>query len=324
MPKISIIVPVYNVEEYLENCIDSILNQTFKDFELILVNDGSTDNSLDICKRYKNIDDRICIIDKKNGGLSSARNAGLDIAKGEYIGFVDSDDYIHPQMYDMLYREIIKNNAQISLCDFEKVFKYNDNLSNCQEEKDILVECLSNIQSLERMIQKNGVVFIVAWNKLYKKELFNKLRYKEGAIHEDEFIAHKIIDCTKKLVYINKSLYFYRQREGSITNNIVKTTRIDYLLALSDRIRFLDKKGMKQVQYRYEDIYLCEIFRLYPKFDKKKNYRKKILLRYDFFKLIKILRKNKNYPLKEKIMWLAFCINPSSYTKYIKFKQNSM
>ena len=122
MSKISIIVPVYNVESYLSNCIDSILNQTFKDFELILVNDGSTDKSLEICKHYKNMDDRIFIIDKKNGGLSSARNAGLDIIKGEYIGFVDSDDYIHPQMYELLYKQIIENEADISMCEFKKVF----------------------------------------------------------------------------------------------------------------------------------------------------------------------------------------------------------
>ena len=122
MCEISIIVPVYNVEKYLEKCIKSILNQTFTDFELILVNDGSTDKSGVICDNYKNIDDRIIVIHKKNEGLSSARNSGLDIAKGRYIGFVDSDDYINNDMYHKLYEALIKNNSDISICKFVKVY----------------------------------------------------------------------------------------------------------------------------------------------------------------------------------------------------------
>lgn len=319
MPKISIIVPVYNVEEYLENCINSILNQTFKDFELILVNDGSTDKSLDICKHYKNIDDRIYIIDKKNGGLSSARNVGLDIAKGEYIAFVDSDDYIHPQMYEILYNVIIKNDADMSLCDFKKVFSLNENLIFYDKSNDefMKIEYLTNIESLHRMNQNNGVVFVVAWNKLYKRELFNNLRYKEGIIHEDEYIVHRILYAAKKINYIHKELYFYMQRGGSIMNNRTDINRIDYWFALSDRIRFFDKIGLKKLQYRYEEKYLYEMFSMYPKFSKYKNIKKKLLVRFDFLKLIKVLIKNKNHSTKEKVMWVIFCLNPNIYIRYI-------
>lgn len=318
MPKISIIVPVYNVEQYLGNCIDSILNQTFKDFELILVNDGSTDNSLDICKHYKNIDDRICIINKKNGGLSSARNAGLDIAKGEYIGFVDSDDYIHPQMYEILYKVIIKNDAEMSVCNFKRVFNSNEDLIfyNKCNDKSMTIEYLSNIESLHRMSQENGVVLVVAWNKLYKKDLFKNLRYKEGIIHEDECIVHRILYAAKKINYIHEKLYFYLQRDGSIMNNITNIKRIDYWFALSDRIRFFDKIGLKKLQYSYEEKYLYEIFNMYPKFSKYKNVKKKLLLRFDFLRLIKILKKNKNYSTKEKAMWIIFCLNPNVYIRY--------
>lgn len=322
MPKISIIVPVYNVEEYLEKCIDSILNQIFKDFELILVNDGSTDNSLDICKRYKSIDDRICIIDKKNGGLSSARNAGLDIAKGEYIGFVDSDDYIHPQMYEILYDQIIKNKADISICNYEEVYNYDECYFHYNENNkpDTIIEYLSNIQSLERIDSPEGVIFVVAWNKLYKRDIFKNLRYKHGIIHEDEYIIHRILYKCEKVVHIKKALYFYMQRDGSIMQEKTKITRIDYLLALSDRINFFYEKGLKDLQNKYERLYLVEIFNIYPKLKKYKNYKKKLLLRLNFLKLILILRKNKDYSYKEKIMWIIFVLNPNIYIKYKNYK----
>lgn len=310
MPKISIIVPVYNVEKFLSKCIDSILSQTFKDFELILVNDGSADKSLEICKYYKSLDERICIIDKINGGLSSARNAGLEKAKGDYIGFIDSDDYVHPKMFELLYREIIKYNADISICDFEKVYNYMDNKNFSYESNHVLVKCLSNIEAIEKINTKNGVTFVIACNKLYKKNLFNKLRYKENVIHEDEFMAHRILYKAERIIYINEPLYFYVQREGSIMNSKSKISKIDYLLSLSDRIKFFYKKGLKKIQYENEEIYLYEIFRLYPEFAMDKNYKKKLLLRFDFLKLIRILRKNKNYSLKERIIWIVFILWP--------------
>ena len=318
MPKISIIVPVYNVEEYLENCITSILNQTFKDFELILINDGSTDNSLEICEHYKDIDDRICIIDKKNGGLSSARNAGLNIAKGEYIGFVDSDDYIHPQMYEILYNEIVKNNADVVLCNFKEVYNYDENLicykKNAKE--DVSIRLFSNIEALENIDSIDAVKFIVAWNKLYKSWIFNNLRYRNGIIHEDEFIIHRILYKCRKVIYIERQLYFYMQRDGSIMQQANKITKIDYLLALSDRVRFFYENGLENLQYKYEYIYLLNIFKLYPELEKNQGYLKKIILRIDFLKLMKILNKNRNYSFKEKITWVIFCINPQIYINY--------
>lgn len=322
MPKISIIVPVYNVEEYLSNCIDSILNQTFKDFELILVNDGSTDNSLDICKHYKNIDNRIFIIDKKNGGVSSSRNAGLDIAKGEYIGFVDSDDYIHPQMYEILYHQIIKNKADISMCNYEEVYNYDESYFKYNENNkpDTIIECLSNIQSLEMIDSPETVSFVVAWNKLYKRDIFKDLRYKHGIIHEDEYIIHRILYKCEKVVHIKKALYFYMQRDGSIMQEKTKITSIDYLLALSDRINFFYKIGLEHLQNKYEGLYLVEIFNIYPKFKKYKNYKKKLLLKLNFLKLIPLLSKNKDYSSKEKIMWIILVLNPNIYIKYKNYK----
>ena len=264
MSKISIIVPIYNVEKYLNRCIESILNQTFKDFELILVNDGSTDNSLEICKHYKDIDDRICIIDKKNGGLSSARNAGLDIAKGEYIGFVDSDDYIHPQMYELLYDTIIKNNSDLAICDYKKVFENESEINQIYSYNESCINTFSNIECLNRLYDKNNKIdFIIAWNKLYKKDLFNTVDFPLGKLHEDEFIAHKILYQTKKVTFINKKLYYYLQRENSIMGKGINIKTLDVLNALYDRIDFFKNNNLKDLYNKAIDMYIYKSFLYY-------------------------------------------------------------
>lgn len=319
MPKISIIVPVYNVEKYLSNCINSILNQTFKDFELILINDGSTDNSLDICKYYKNIDNRIFIIDKENGDVSSARNVGLDIAKGEYIGFVDSDDYIHPQMYEILYNQIIKNQADISMCEFKRIYEFNKKeLSN----KDILnqeIEILNNKEAVFKLAEDNSVVYVVVWNKLYKKNLFNNIRFKEGIIHEDQYIMHRLLYNIDKLVYVKEKLYFYLQRKESIMHSKLGIDQVDYLLAYSDRIRFFDEKKLINLKEKCEYVYLSNILKNYHILDEwYSNHKKLIILKKDFRKLLKILLKSNNNSIKEKISLIIFAINPNIYYKLIK------
>ena len=212
MTEVSIIVPVYNVEKYLENCIQSILNQTFKNFELILVDDGSTDNSGKICDIYEKKDSRIKVIHKDNGGLSSARNAGIDIAGSKYIGFVDSDDSIHPKMYEVLYNLIEKYKSDISCCNY----KYTYDISNQNHEELNLNEVIemSNIESIEKLYDKDlGVKLVVAWNKLYHKRLFDNIRYKVGRLHEDEFMAHRILYNSKKITYVDNELYYYLQEK---------------------------------------------------------------------------------------------------------------
>lgn len=316
MPKISIIVPVYNVEGYLNNCIDSILNQTFKDFELILVNDGSTDNSLKICKYYKNIDNRICIINKENGGLSSARNAGLDIAKGEYIGFVDSDDYIHPQMYELLYNQIMKNDADISMCEFKRVSEFKKMELSDKVILNQEVEILNNEEAVFKLGEKRAVTYVVAWNKLYVKSLFNSIRFKEGIIHEDEYIIHRLLYQINKLVYIRKELYFYLQREGSIMDKSLNINSSDYLLACSDRVKFFYEKDSIQLKKYWEKFYLWKFFNDYSELYKEYNDNFKLkILRKDFAQLLKILLKDKDYGKKEKISWIIFAISPKIYYK---------
>lgn len=211
---ISIIVPVYKVEKYLNKCVDSIINQTYKNLEIILVDDGSPDRCPQICDEYTKKDNRIKVIHKKNGGLSDARNIGIDNSTGEYIMFIDSDDYINDKMVELLYNNIKEKKSDVAICNFEYIFE------NCNSKKvpNITPTILNSNQFWNLYYSEQGyVVFcVVAWNKLYKKELFKTIRYDVGKYHEDEFIIHKIINQCNKISCINDKLYYYLQRENSI------------------------------------------------------------------------------------------------------------
>ena len=207
MKKISVIVPIYKVEKYIHRCIDSIINQTYKNLEIILVDDGSPDSCPRICDEYAKKDKRIKVIHKENGGLSDARNKGVDIATGDYIAFVDSDDYIHPNMYEVLIYELEKNNSDIALCKYKIV--YEKSKITTEIDGKFEVYSLNNLQALDSMYGKDGVDFIVAWNKLYKKDLFNKIRYPVGKIHEDEYTTYKLLFASKNVIYIEYELYYF-------------------------------------------------------------------------------------------------------------------
>ena len=210
-PLLSIIVPVYDVERYLPKCMDSILAQTFTDFELILVDDGSPDNCPALCDAAAAKDARIRVIHQKNGGLSAARNAGLDAARGAWIGFVDSDDYIAPEMYEAMYHAVQSTGADLALCDYAEV---DETGAPCQsmhirlEKKDFT----------GRDLLKNATDSTIqpAWNKLYRRDVFAQLRYPEGKLNEDLFLIPEICLNTQKAVVVPKALYYYVQRGGSI------------------------------------------------------------------------------------------------------------
>lgn len=315
MCEISILVPVYNVEKYISKCIKSILEQSFKNFELILVNDGSTDKSLDICKKFELIDSRIRIINKKNGGLSSARNTGIENAKGKYIIFIDGDDYIHYQMIELLYKGATICNADISMCDFLKVkedqtinmkdlnYKHNDNIIYSSQE------------ALNKLYTSENVKFIIACNKLYKKSLFNNLRYDIGKIHEDEFIIHKLLFKSKKICYIPKKLYYYLQHDKSITNTSFNIGRLDYLDALSERIRFFDKNNMHELVNLSAYEYCKIFFKYYFKCKNEVQGSKKILIKKKliFITNLKYTLGLKYFCTKEKILWIIFSLNSRLY-----------
>lgn len=207
---ISVIVPIYNVEQFLSKCIQSIINQSYSRLEIILVDDGSTDDSPQICDEFKEKDKRIKVIHKKNGGLSDARNVGIEVASGEYIGFVDSDDYIDELMYEKLLNACIRNNSYISICGRNIVNIDNDIL--CQQftvEKEVVYDGKTAIKKLLLWDSCDSA----AWDKLYKKELFEDLKYPLGVWSEDYAVTSRIFAKADKIVHVGEALYYYVQRE---------------------------------------------------------------------------------------------------------------
>ena len=197
---ISVIVPVYKVEKYIHRCVDSILAQTFTDFELILVDDGSPDNCGKICDEYAEKDNRIHVIHKENGGLSDARNAGIDWAfansDSEWITFIDSDDWIHPKYLEALYNAVKETGCEISICGYEET------TGDSPKVDDINLQAV--IVSTEDFFCEHNVNAVVAWGKLYKKELFREIRYPVGKLHEDEFTTYKLLFQYENCAFVNQ------------------------------------------------------------------------------------------------------------------------
>ena len=209
---LSVIIPVYNVERYVAECIESVINQTYNDLEIIIVNDGSTDNSLKICEAYAKRDKRIKIINKENGGISSARNTGLDNATGKYIGFVDSDDYIGEDMYEKLVEACIDNNAKASVCHAVTFTDGNKPFVNTGFiKKDY---CTTDI----KQIFSNTLVMSQSLcNKLFKTSLFENIRFPLNKVDEDGYVVYDLLYRAKKVAYVALGGYFYRRRENSYT-----------------------------------------------------------------------------------------------------------
>ena len=320
MPKLSIIVPIYNVEKYLPRCIESILNQTFREFELILINDGSTDNCKEICEKYKKIDSRIIVVNKKNGGVSSARNFGIDISRGEYIGFVDPDDFIDANMYEILFNTANSYNSDMVICDYYKVSEYD--IKKYEEiqlnNKGIIVENINNIDAIERILTV-GEKFIVAWNKIYKRRLFENLRYNEGMIYEDEFLAHRILYRCNKVSIINSSLYYYVQRKGSIVNSTFSSKKFDKVYAIKDRVDFLKDKGIVNLIYKAEksfiDYFVWNYFVGYQRLENIEYELKR--LKKEFNSVFYRILDNKLISIKEKLTLCILYLSPYLYNKLV-------
>ena len=228
---ISVIVPVYNVEKYLERCIDSIIDQTYKNIEIIIVNDGSTDNCASIIKGLQEKDSRIKSYYQANAGLSAARNTGIENSSGDYYLFVDSDDYIHPQMVEILYKNLIDYEADLSVCDLHWIEEGKDAEEYVQNNPVVY----SGKEVLRKLIG-DDLISVVAWNKLYKKEIFKDIRYPVGRLHEDEFVIHKILSKCNKSVYTDAKLYYYIKRKGSIVRVKSAKNMEDALIAFCERL----------------------------------------------------------------------------------------
>lgn len=244
-PKISIIIPIFKVEEYLKDCVDSVIQQTYTNLEIILVNDGSPDNCGAICDAYAKQDARITVIHKENGGLSDARNAGLDICTGDYIAFVDSDDVVHPRFIEILYFNLIQNKSDVVIC---SILNFDDTL----EIPEILFD-YKVLESWNREMFRHNIInsnylpqVVTVWSKLYSKYFFDTLRFKKNRFHEDEFILHEIVELTNKCIYVNLPLYFYRNTASGIMRNRLNSSKKthDAILCFSERIEFYKNNNL--------------------------------------------------------------------------------
>lgn len=234
---ISIIVPVYNVSNYLDNCIKSIINQTYKNIEIILVDDGSTDDSSNICDKYLKKDKRIKVIHKSNGGLSSARNIGIVNSNGEYITFIDSDDYVEKEYVEVLYKNIIKYSSDISIGSHKVIYESGKII---YKSNNLEYSCTPK-ETLKNMLYDNGID-VSAWAKLYKRELFKSIRYPEGRLFEDAATTYKLIDKSKKISVNLKPIYNYTIRKDSITGESFTLKKLDLIKSTIEMCNYIKKK----------------------------------------------------------------------------------
>ena len=240
--KITVIVPVYNVENYLNKCLDSLINQTYKNLEIIVINDGSTDNSGEICQEYAQKDNRIIYVEQENGGLSDARNAGLERMTGSYVTFVDSDDWVEPNYVEVLNNKLIGYQADIAIGNY---YSYNEDEAmyyfhvNSESYYEKLYDNISIFENLYDAKQMKSFSLISACGKLYKAELFDYIRFDKGKLGEDGYINQKLYLLVQKVIYINQGLYAYRQRSGSITKTWTEKWMHALVDAMSERITLL-------------------------------------------------------------------------------------
>lgn len=238
---ISVIVPIYNVEKYLDKCIESVFAQTHKAFELILVDDGTRDACAEMSDEYLLRDARTITIHKPNGGLSSARNKGLDIAAGDYINFLDSDDYVLPPMLAEMEASAQAANADLCICGFNRVNEAGEITSvNAFDEP----QKLSRTAALEYLVQGN-VLFIIAWAKLYKRFIFSDLRFPDGKIHEDEYITHYVLGKCENIALVNEAFYMYLSRNDSIVGAKKDKRWLHWVEAYIDRIKYFHNEGFE-------------------------------------------------------------------------------
>ncbi len=312
--KVSVIIPVYNVEEYLEECLHSVLNQTLKDIEIICINDGSTDNSLEILNKTGNIDDRVIILDKINEGVSKARNMGLSIAKGSYIYFMDSDDYIDLNTLELCYNAAVENECDIVTFD-AKSFSEDKNLNVIKYDKSTLEEKkYIGFEFLEELFKKKNFTASCPLN-FFKKDLLlkNNMKFSEGYVHEDQYFVTASYCYSSSIYYIKRALYNRRMRNGSIMTTKKTIKNIEgYFKAYEDisNIKITDKKMVELLNYKRIELLIIIVIMS----NEIKNNRYVKGASKVFFK--DILYTNGN--IKKKIAYLYYLLLPNSLINKIK------
>lgn len=239
---ITIVVPVYKVEKYLSRCVNSILNQTYQDFEILLVNDGSPDNCGKICDEYAEKDNRIFVIHQNNAGLSAARNTGInwfyEQGRSDYITFVDSDDWLHPEYLRILMNGITENETKISVCNYKGVTAEIPHKSYDNIEYELT--------SPEDFLVNHSWQYNYAWGKLYHKDVFDDVRYPIGKIFEDTFTTYKVLHKCEKIAYTDLQLYYYFQNKQGISHSPWKPSELVIFDAMQDQLKFYKEKGLQK------------------------------------------------------------------------------
>lgn len=317
MAQISVIVPIYKVEKYIKRCVDSILKQTFEDFELVLIDDGSPDKCGLICDEYKAKDERVVVIHQKNGGLSVARNAGIDWAfsnsDSRWLYFVDSDDWIHPSSFKILVDGAKQTGLDVIIGAYEKV--QSDDLIMKVSKLDI------DVWKTEEFYKKNTVTATTAWGKLYKKELFTDIRYPEGKNQEDEWATYKILFKNKDVAFVNSPLYYYFENPEGIMHTMKIDDIVSGLDAYCERITFL-KKNKKNNLYAWQVRSYIHALAVYIVNENKYNFCEKDVLN------LKIRLKNelcnkevvKEIPFVETNMWIYKIVCPNKVKWFYYFR----
>ena len=307
---ISVIVPVYGAESYLEKCVRSIMNQTYKNLEIILVDDQSPDHSGKICDELAKEDDRIVVIHREqNGGISAARNSGIDIAKGEFIGFSDCDDYMHARNFEILHRLVVDNQVDIAVADYLEIEDDdNDHQDETIDYDKIKIERFKGVECMNHLITALNTKTILPWNKLYRRKVFDVgNRFPEGINGEDDFCIPHLLCAAEDVIYTDVCLYYWRKRPTSYSRSF-KLSRTTYLYVLEEREEFLKDKISDELKHRFlvhymeilwDFYYLVKIN--YPE-EKElyKGYRKKFQEKYE---------ENKDFlhiPAKKKLKWDVF------------------
>lgn len=285
---ISIIIPVYKVEKYINKCIDSIINQTYKNLEIILIDDGSPDNCAKICDEYAKLDNRIKVVHKKNGGQSEARNVGLDMANGKYIGFVDSDDYIKNDMFEILHKNLIEFDADIAITNIIKVKKRQKVIEEGYNDIEIY-----NTTNIMQMLLNNHITNYL-YNKLYKMELWKDIRLPVDRILEDMDVMYRVLERANKVVCTNKSAYYYLIREDSsiskvnvkVTNDLKTAVNKRYLYLKERRPELLDiliPLRLYNIMQYHDNLAICKEYNIYN----SEEYNEEYMFYKEYFKKYK-------------------------------------
>lgn len=249
---ISVIVPIYKVQDYLDRCVQSIVNQTYKNLEIILVDDGSPDDCPQICDDWRKKDPRIKVIHKENGGLSDARNAGMKVMTGVYVSYIDSDDWIEENMYQMMMNAIKTNKAEICECAFKKT---SGSVKKEDQKNDDKVSIMDKRSALMAVVEEK--IQPVVWNKLYKREVVDELWFEVGKYNEDEFFIYKVIERADRIIQIPYIGYYYFFREDSIINETYTIRRLDGLEARYERMKYLSKYPEIYGVAKRQLIFMC-------------------------------------------------------------------